>query len=537
MNEKFARFEQLLGIYLKRDWKKIVLWVVLLGLFGGGFVPAFQEIAKGDGLAGMYYTMDNPALTAIVGTSPVESAENYTLGALYAHEMLLFTGLVSAVISALHVVGHTRKEEDSGITELISSFRIGRQANSLAVMLEILLINGLLVFVTAGTMLLFDAETMGAQGAFLFASAIGLTGMMGAAIALVMAQIMPTSGGASGSAIRIIGLMYIGRGMTDVVNPDVSPWIPMSWTYLTYPFTENNWIFLGYLVLFSAVMWLLAFILEGNRDIGSGYLPQRTGRPQARRSLLSVPGLLLRLNRGMLISWMVGFALMGLAYGSIYGDLQTFVESSELVSQMFQQGGLSIEASFTGLITLVMIALVAILPIAMMNKLFTEEKEGRLNQVFATKTSRFKLFWTNLLLAVLSGLLGNFVASGSLGLAGLAVMDDSTALEMADFLAAGFNQTPFVLFFIGLAALSLGFIPKIGKFIYLYLTYSFFIVYFEGLVDFPEWVVNTSIQSWLSQIPIEDFDGTVFLVITGISLVMMAVGYLGYNQRDLVEEG
>ena len=220
MKENFARFEQLLWIYLKRDWKKIVLWIVLLGLFGGAFVPAFEEIAKGDGLIGMYQTMDNPALTAIVGTTPVEAAENYTLGAMYANEMLLFTGLISAIVSALHVVGHTRKEEDLGITELISSFRIGRQANSLAVIIETILINGLLTIFIGSIMLIFDANTIVFEGAFLFGTSIGMAGIMGATIALVMAQIMPTSGGATGSSLGIIGFLYLARGMTDVVNQD-----------------------------------------------------------------------------------------------------------------------------------------------------------------------------------------------------------------------------------------------------------------------------------------------------------------------------
>lgn len=537
MREKFARFEQLLWIYLKRDWKKIILWVILLGLFGGGFVPAFQEIAKGDGLIGMYHTMDNPALTAMVGTTPVDAAENYTLGAMYAHEMLLFTGLISAVISALHVVGHTRKEEDSGITEFVSSFRVGRQANSLAVMVEMVLINSLLALFIAGTMVIFDAETIGVEGAFLFALSVGLAGMMGAIIALVMAQIMPTAGGAIGTTIGLLGLFYIGRGLTDIINSDLSIFNPMSWTYLTYPFTENNWYFLIYLVLFIVIGQVIALVLEGNRDIGSGYLPERIGRDKARKPLLSVQGLFLRLNSGMIITWLFAFVVLGLAYGSIYGDLQVFVESNDIISQMFQQGEMSIEASFTAIITLVMIGLVAILPIAIVNKLYTEEKEDRLSQLFSTKVSRFELFWTNILLAILSGVVSIFLSSASLGLAGLGVMDDSTTLAFTDFLVAGFNQLPFVLFFVGLAAFVLGIIPKLGKFLYLYVTYSFFVVYFEGLVDFPEWVIKTSVQGWLPQMPTEEFDGTVFTVMIVISLGLMVIGYIGYNKRDLIEEG
>src|SRR5699024_8553826 len=117
--------------YLKRDWKKMIVWILGLGLFSAGFVPAFKEIAKGQGLEGMYETLKNPAMISMVGPTPVESVD-YTLGAMYAHEMLLFCGLFAMIIAVLHVVGHTRKEEDLGLTELLRSFQIGRQANSLA---------------------------------------------------------------------------------------------------------------------------------------------------------------------------------------------------------------------------------------------------------------------------------------------------------------------------------------------------------------------------------------------------------------------
>src|SRR5690625_3762963 len=144
MKEKFARWDTLFVQYLKRDWKKIIVWVLGLGLFSAGFVPAFKEIAKGQGLIGMFETLKNPAMISMVGPTPVETATNYTLGATYAHEMLLFCGLFAMIIAALHVVSHTRKEEDLGLTELVRSFQIGRQANSLATITEIVLINILL---------------------------------------------------------------------------------------------------------------------------------------------------------------------------------------------------------------------------------------------------------------------------------------------------------------------------------------------------------------------------------------------------------
>src|SRR5699024_12633000 len=93
-------------------------------------------------------------------------------------------------------------------------------------------------------------------------------------------------------------------------------------------------------------------------------------------------------------------------------------------------------------------------------------------------------------------------------------MGGSSPMSMFDFLAAGYNFLPSVLFFIGLAALALGWVPKLGKLVYVYLTYSFLLNYFGGIVDLPEWFFKTAIQSWITQMPIEDFVSLIFITIT-----------------------
>lgn len=535
MKEKFARWNTLFSLYLKRDWKKVIVWVLGLGLFSAAFVPAFEEIAKGQGLAGMYETIQNPAMIAMIGPTPVETADDFTLGAMYAHEMLLFCGLFAMVISVLHVVSHTRKEENLGLTELVRSFQIGRQANSLAAIMEIVFINVLLALFISGIMMSFGADTISVEGSFLFGGSIGMAGIVGAGIALVMAQIMPVSSGATGSALGIVGLLYIVRAGTDVSNVELSMINPLGWTYLTYPFTENNWIPLIFSLIFSVILIIIAFALEEARDMGAGYLPEREGRESAKKSLLSVRGLFIKINKGVMIGWFIAFVMMGAAYGSIYGDMQTFLESNDLMKQMFSQSGASIEESFTGTIMMVMIGLVSILPIALVNKLFSEESRSHLSQLYATRVTRGRFYWTNIGIAVFAGLAGTLLAAGSLGSTAITVMGDGSTMGMIDFLTAGFNFLPSVLFFIGLAALALGWLPKLGKVVYIYLAYSFLLNYFGGILDLPEWFSNTAIQSWIPHLPLEDFDTFIFMTISGISIVMIVVGYLGYKQRDMIE--
>ena len=535
MKEKFARWEILFLQYLKRDWKKIIFWILGIGLFSAAYVPAFVEIAKGEGAMGMYEVMQNPAMTAMVGPTPVEAASEYTVGAMYAHTMALFCALIAMTVSMLHVVGHTRAEEEDGLLELIRSFQVGRQANSFAVTVETVFINVLLTLFIGGVMISFGAETITAEGSMLFAASVGAGGIIGIAIALLAAQIMPTGAGAKGASLGIMGLLYIVRAGTDVSNIDFSMLNPLGWTYLTYPFTENHLLPLLYVLLFSVAVVAGAFLLEGFRDLGAGYLPQRKGRGEAKKSLLSVHGLLFRINRGKIIGWMVAFVFAGVTYGSIYGDMQAFIESSEMVSQMFMHTGVTLEESFTGTIMMVMIALVAILPIAIVNKLYAAENRLYLSQLFSTKVTRSQYYWTTIGLGVLAGILGILVSAGGLGVTAMAVMENSQIMGMGDFLAAGFNFLPSVLFFIGLAAVVLGWLPKLGKVIYLYLAYAFMINYFDGILDLPQWFLNTAVQSWIPRMPMEGFEPLTFAVITLISITLMGAGYLGYLRRDYEE--
>lgn len=90
MTDKFSRWSTLFSQNLSRDWKKILIWLVGVTAFSGGFVPAFEELTSGQGLAGLYETLQNPAMIAMVGPTPASNAAEYTLGAMYANEMLLF---------------------------------------------------------------------------------------------------------------------------------------------------------------------------------------------------------------------------------------------------------------------------------------------------------------------------------------------------------------------------------------------------------------------------------------------------------------
>ena len=467
MKDKFAHWDVLFIQYLKRDWKILSAWIVGLGLFSGGFVPAFVEITKGQGLIGMYETMKNPAMIAMVGRTPIKEAADYTLGAMYSHMMLLFCSLFAMIASVLYVVSHTRKEEENGLTEFICTYSIGRYANSFALMIEQMMVHSILSVFIAVIMIWFDTKTIDTAPAFLFGGSIGLAGMMGAVIALLMAQIMASAGGAMGWSLGIVGLLYVIRGGTDAADSGLSVINPMGWTYMTYPFTKNNWILIIPCIIFCIVIMIISLILEKERDIGAGYIPESGKRSKVKKSLLSVHGLMLRLNRNTIIGWSVTLFLLGAAYGSIYGDMQTFLSGNELLEAMFTAEGISIEESFTMTIMVVLSGIAMILPIAVMNRLVAEEVSGRLGALYATKTGRGKMYWMTAIIASIMGALALLSASLGLGGTAVSVMEDSK-MELIEFIQAGLNYFPVILFITALSGAILGVVPKYAKLLYIY---------------------------------------------------------------------
>ena len=95
-------------------------------------------------------TMMNPAMAAMVGRG--YGLDNYTIGAMMAHQMLLFTALAVGLMSILLIARHTRADEEDGRIEMIRSLPTGRLSNIHATMLVLCGMNLLLALLDLGCM-------------------------------------------------------------------------------------------------------------------------------------------------------------------------------------------------------------------------------------------------------------------------------------------------------------------------------------------------------------------------------------------------
>src|SRR5699024_12531834 len=103
-----------------------------------------------------------------------------------------------------------------------------------------------------------------------------------------------------------------------------------------------------------------------------------------------------------------------------------------------------------------------------------------------TKVTISNLYWNSISVEIFVGVIGNLLAAGSLGATAITTMEDSGEMERGDFIAAGYNFLPSVLYFVGLAALALGWAPKLSKVVYRSLIYSFMLIYLGGILHLRE---------------------------------------------------
>lgn len=521
----------LIRFVLRRDRLRLPIWLVSFAAISAivalAFVGLYQNAEERQAMA---ETMRNPAMTAMVG--PGYGLDNYTVGAMTAHEMLLMTAVVVGLMNILLVIRHTRTDEEDGRIELVRSLPVGRLSNLSSTLLVMAGANIVLALLTAFSLVALGIESVDLQGSLVYGFALGAAGLVFAGVAAVCAQLSPNARNALGLSIAILLLAYMVRAIGDVTNETLSWLSPLGWILRSEAYVNNYWW--PILLTFAGALLLLALALYLNsiRDLGSGFLPSRAGKAKAARSLLSPFGLVFRLQRTGFIAWSAGLLLIGASYGSVLGDLESFFEDIDLMQQMIVQSeGFSLTEQFIPVLMAVM-AILGTIPVLMaVLKLKTEEKNDRLEHILSRSVSRNHVLGSYLTMAVLTGFVMLSLAALGLGLVGNAMMEEQLPLGM--FYGSALAYLPAMFAMVGVAVLLLGWAPNLTGAVWLYLAFSFFVIYLGGLFQFPEWVGKLTPFGYVSEIPIEEMNYLNAAMLTVVAIILTAVGITGFNRRDI----
>lgn len=523
---------------IKRNWFKLVFWILGMLAFAASGAGK-MEVASNPATASTLYTMfvKNPAMVGLFGPTPINNPTNYSLGPIFGQTMTLITGLTFAIISIIYVVNRSRKEEDDGITELFRSYSIGKLANTTALVMELLLLHLIMAVLLA---LSIEAQNVAGlnhlESNFLFAFTTSAQGFLWGMFALLFGQIFSEASTTKGMTFGLLGLLYIVRMLTDVTNLSIGWFNPLSLSYLAFPYVKGheNWLAVFLTFLLAFLLLGISYILELKRDVGVGYFPERKARLHGKKGHFGFPGLVLNLEKKMIIGWLLASFVLGLVYGSMFGQMDQFISSNKTVKELFvgnETAASAIRGNFMVTLFSILSILIAAFGVILLTKMVSEERKNRLEALYALPLSRLKVYSTYLLTAILSVILAQFLA-----LFGIFIeqLGNKNALSFLEIMKSGMIWLVAVIFVLAILSLLLGFVPRLAELIWVYLAFLLFMTYLGKLLSLPKWLENLSIYNYIPKLPVEKMNLPTVLFILILSVLLILLGFEAYRRRDLI---
>lgn len=521
----------LFRFFSKREALKITTWIVSIVVVTLMVALALSGLFQNDQeRQAIAETMRNPAMSALVGQG--YGLDNYTDGAMLAHQMLLMTAVVVAIMNILLVVGLTRADEEDGQLEMIRALPVGRLAQTNAALLVMVATNVVLALITAISLASLGIESIDWHGSLLYGVVLGITGIVFGVFTLLAAQLSDNARGTKMLAFAVLGVSFMIRAIGDAGNELLSWFSPLGILLGTEVYVNNYWWPIAVSVILAIIIGFVALRLQQTRDIGAGLIRQKPGKKEASRFLQTPIGLSLRLQRTPLIAWLIGMFLIGASYGSVLGDLEGFFAENEMMVELIGAvEGVSMTEQFLSMLMVVMAVMGTIPALMSLLRIRGEEKKERTEHIIARPISRMKLLMTYLAIAIITSTVMLLTAVVGLAATGLALLD--VEVFFSTLLQAMLAYLPAVWIMLGLATVLFGFAPKFTSWIWFYLIYSFFVVYLGELLEMPDWLVNLTPYAHIPELPVESLNWSSLSLITFIALGLYAVGLFGYRRRDL----
>ncbi len=508
------------------DRVRLSVWVLVLGLLPAITAAQYRKLyPTPSALEQVSGVISNPSLVALNG--PLFAGGS--IGALTAWKLMATELILVALMGILTVVRHSRAEEEAGRLELLGAGVVGRQA-PLAASVNTATIANLGIGVIAALGLLAAGQP--ADGSLLMAVAITATGLVFAGIGAITAQLTESARTASGMAIAALGVAYLLRAVGDT-GPTWMSWLsPVGWGMRAEAFAGDRWWVLLAPIALAVLAAGAAFALNGRRDLGFGLMPQRPG-PAGTARLTGAFSLAWRLQRGTIISWMVGMAVWGAVLGgAAEGIASAQVDNKQLTDILTRLGGdqalvdayLAACLSITGLI-------VAAFAVQSTLRMRAEETSGRLEPLLATRTGRIRWALSHIVLAVGGTAVLLALTGTGAGLAYGSQVHD-TAGEAGRLLVAAMVQAPAAWILAGLGVALFGLAPRLSGLAWAALAACLVILEVGEVLGLSQWLLDVSPFAHAPKLPGGGFSSTPVIWLTAIAIGLGGTGLAAFRRRD-----
>lgn len=522
---------ELIRLILRRERVLLPMWILIFGLIpvgiAGGFKALFPTEAQIREGAEMMAT--NPAFVALLG-------EVYapTLGGLTAWRSIAPLALGVGIVSVLAVVRHTRAEEQSGRRELIASTVLGRDAPLVAALVVVGVADLAIGALSAGALIGYGLEP---AGSFALGAALAASGWMFSALAVLAAQLAESSRTASGMGVGAVGIAFLMRVVGDAgagTGLETLSWIsPIGLAQRVRPYAVERMWALGALVLAALVVTMAAQAISRRRDVGAGVISTRPGPPAAAPALGGTFGLAFRLQRGVALSWLVGFVVFGGLIGLITDSFVTLMLETPALAQIIAAvgGAQLISDAFLGSMLALFGIVAAAHGVQAVLWLRSEEVEGRAETVLSTRVTRTRWMSSHLGLGLVVPVVDLAAAGAAAGLAyGLTVDDVGQTARLA---AAALVSLPAAWLLVGVAVSLFGFVAHLSRLAWTIVGVSGLLTLLGRALGLEQWVLDISPFTHTPSLPGGELNLTPLVWMTALAAALIAAAYWGFTHRDV----
>ncbi|SDI14770.1 ABC-2 type transport system permease protein [Actinokineospora alba] len=520
----------LVRLALRRDRVLLLVWIAVFAAIAAVSAKATVGLYTTEQARVQAAEMFNhtKSLTALYG----KVYDPTSAGALAMVKLGGSGAVMVAVLAILLVVRHTRAEEETGRLELVAATVVGRHAPLTAAIIIALVANVALGVCTAAALV---GAGLPADGSLVFGLSWASVGIAFAAIAAITTQVSSRARAARGFAIAVLGVVYVLRAVGDTASESGPRWVgwlsPIGWGQQFRPYAGNRWWVVLITTGFAAVAVAAAYLLAARRDLGAGLVREHPG-PATGPRLRGPLSLAWRLQRGSLLAWASGFALLGAVFGNIASSVGDFFDSPAARDMVMALGG---EKGLTDAFLATELGLVALIAaaygITSAMRLRAEETASRAEPVLAAAVGRTRWALSHLVVALGGTTVLMVVLGLSVGFAHGARVGDLG--QVGRVLGGALAQLPAIWVLVGVVVAGFGLLPRISALGWVVLVAVVVLSDLGPLLELDQWVMGLSPFTHLPKLPGSDWTLTPLLGLSAIAALMNAAGLAGFRRRDL----
>lgn len=524
----------LAAFHLRARRRVNLVWLLCLTLavsiFPRSYFDYYPEVSDRQVLVASMRS--NKATRALYGTLE----EPGTLGQVINWEMAMWVVLLGAVMAVLHYSASYRTWENDGRLELVRAGGMRRRTPIIAALVSSFVLTGalaVLTFLSLSVQVYFFDE-FDWTGAAYFSWMVWLSTFG----SVLLAGVFQLFAGGHSSPGRIgmssLGLNYVVRAYADSAGTGNHGWLnwlsPLGWKSVIDPYNDNDWrkglLLCGACVVVAALLVLV----DGLRPFGASLVRERRHAESTEaRAFRTVPGILWRVSRGQVWTWLVVVTAIEAFMVSLSASIKEMIESDDHAGQVFvdllPEGDLI--TNFLIYMTTFTSILVAVAVVQLVLTHRRLEQAGIVEIVRSTGRPRHSPLLEELIVvfaAFILLLIGLFLG-GAIGLSThLGDLYDVLAKVTLSLFGPG-------AFFVGLAAALVGLWPRWSLWAWAPVVASAFVTAFGEIFSLPSWLVDYSPFSMTYTL--ENAHVAQAAVLSLLGLALAGVGVWGVRRREV----